>query len=73
MPFVTVRTLKGALDDAQKQTLQKRLTDLMVEVEGRGNERFRQFVWVLIEEEEASNWSIAGNQLSLDALKAVTQ
>ena len=45
----------------------------MVEVEGRGNERFRQFVWVLIEEEEASNWSIAGNQLSLDALKAVTQ
>jgi 4-oxalocrotonate tautomerase len=73
MPFVTVRTLKGALDDAQKQTLQQRLTDLMVEVEGRGNERFRQFVWVLIEEEEASNWSIAGNQLSLDALKAVTQ
>ena len=73
MPFVTVRTLKGALDDAQKQTLQRRLTDLMVEVEGRGSERFRQFVWVLIEEEEASNWSIAGNQLSLDALKAVTQ
>ncbi len=73
MPFVTVRTLKGALDEAQKQTLQRRLTDLMVEVEGRGNERFRQFVWVLIEEEEASNWSIAGNQLSLDALKAVTQ
>ena len=73
MPFVTVRTLKGALDDAQKQTLQKRITGLMVEVEGRGNERFRQFVWVLIEEEEASNWSIAGNQLSLDALKAVTQ
>ncbi len=72
MPFVTVRTLKGALDDAQKQTLRQRLTDLMVEVEGRGNERFRQFVWVLIEEEEASNWSIAGNQLSLDALKAVT-
>ncbi len=73
MPFVTVRTLKGALDEAQKQTIQRRLTDLMVEVEGRGNERFRQFVWVLIEEEEASNWSIAGNQLSLDALKAVTQ
>ncbi len=73
MPFVTVRTLKGALDDSEKQALQRRLTDLMVEVEGHGNERFRQFVWVLIEEEDASNWSIAGNQLSLDALKAVTQ
>lgn len=73
MPFVTVRTLKGALDDAQKRTLQQRLTDLMVEVEGRGSEGFRQFVWVLIEEEEPSNWSIGGNALSLDALKAITQ
>jgi 4-oxalocrotonate tautomerase len=73
MPFITVRTLKGALDDAQKRTLQQRLTDVMVEVEGRGSEPFRQFVWVLIEEEEASNWSIGGSQLSLDALKAVTQ
>ncbi len=73
MPFVTVRTLKGAMDDAQKQTLQQRLTDLLVEIEGRGSERFRQFVWVLIEEEEPSNWSIGGNQLSLGALKAVTQ
>jgi 4-oxalocrotonate tautomerase len=73
MPFVTVRTLKGALDDAQKQELQQRLTDALVEIEGRGSEQFRQFVWVLIEEEDASNWSIGGHQLSLDALKAVTQ
>ncbi len=73
MPFVTVRTLKGALDETQKQTLQQRLTDLMVEIEGRGSERFRQFVWVEIQEEEASNWSIGGHQLSLVALKAVTQ
>ncbi len=73
MPFVTVRTLKGALDDAQKQTLQQRLTDLLVEIEGHGSEQFRQFVWVLIEEEDPSNWSVGGNQLSLDALKAVTQ
>ena len=73
MPFVTVRTLKGALDDAQKQTLQQRLTDLLVEIEGHGSEQFRQFVWVLIEEEDPSNWSIGGNQLSLDALKAITQ
>ncbi len=73
MPFVTVRTLKGALDEAQKETLQTRITDLLVEIEGRGSEGFRQFVWVLIEEEEPSNWSLGGHQLSLDALKAVTK
>ncbi len=73
MPFVTIRTLKGALNDAQKQTLQQRLTDLLVEIEGQGSETFRQFVWVLIEEEEPSNWSIGGHQLSLDALNAVRQ
>ncbi len=73
MPFVTVRTLKGALDDAQKQTLQQRLTDLLVEVEGHGSEAFRQFVWVLIEEDEPANWSIGGQQPSLDTLNAVRQ
>ncbi len=73
MPFVTVRTLKGALDEAQKETLQKRITDLLVEIEGRGSESFRQFVWVLIEEEEPSNWSLGGHQLSLAALEAVTK
>ena len=64
MPFVNIRTAKGALTSEQKKELQQRITELMVEVEGRGNEAFRQFVWVMIEEEELENWSIGGNQVS---------
>ena len=52
MPFVNVRTLKGALTPEQKTELQQRLTDLLVEIEGQGNKNFRQFVWVMIEEED---------------------
>lgn len=71
MPFVNVRTLKGALTAEQKRQLQERITDLLVEVEGHGNANFRQFVWVMIEEEDAANWSIGGVQSSLALLDAV--
>ncbi len=71
MPFVNIRTIKGALTTEQKQELQQRITDLMVEIEGHGNETFRQFVWVMIEEEESENWSIGGNQVSLEMLKTI--
>ncbi len=71
MPFVNVRTLKGALTPEQKTELQQRLTDLMVEVEGHGNKNFRQFVWVMIEEEDPANWSLGGVQPSLELLEAV--
>ncbi len=37
MPFVHVQTVKGLLSDAQKRELQDRITDLMVEIEGRGD------------------------------------
>jgi 4-oxalocrotonate tautomerase len=71
VPFVNVRTLKGALTQEQKTELQQRLTDLLVEIEGQGNKNFRQFVWVMIEEEDPSNWSIGGVQSSLALLDAV--
>jgi 4-oxalocrotonate tautomerase len=73
MPFVKVSTLRGALNDEQKRELQRRVTDLMVEIEGNGNPGFRQFVWVLIEEEDPSHWSIGGNQLSMEAFNAIAR
>ena len=60
MPLVNVRTVKGLLNAQQKEQLQLRLTDLMVEIEGRGNAQFRPYVWVLIEELDASNWMLGG-------------
>ena len=43
MPFVNIRTAKGALTTEQKKELQQRITELMVEIEGHSNETFRQF------------------------------
>lgn len=60
MPFVNVRTVKGMLDETRKRELHRRLTDLMVEVEGGGNPAFRQLVFVLIEEEQPTSWSVGG-------------
>ncbi len=72
MPLITVHVLKGALDQSERQTIQQRITDVMVDVEGRGKEAFRQYVWVIIEEEEPPNWSVGGQPLSLEGLDAVS-
>ena len=62
MPYVTISTVRGILDAGQKKTLLERVTDLLVEVEGQGNPDFRRNVWVRIEEQEPSHWSLGGMQ-----------
>jgi len=37
MPFVNIKTLKGALTETQKQDLHRKITDVMIEIEGRGS------------------------------------
>lgn len=64
MPYITVSTVRGILDAAQKKNLLERITDLMVEVEGQGSPDFRRNVWVRIEEQEPSHWSLGGMQLT---------
>lgn len=64
MPFINVRTVKGLLTESRKHELCTRLTDLIVELEGRGDPGFRQYVLVLIEEHDCGNWNVAGNQLT---------
>lgn len=49
MPIATIKTFKGALSKEQKVELHKRFADLMVEIEGKGNEEFRKFVILAIE------------------------
>ncbi|MDD5312777.1 MAG: tautomerase family protein [Dehalococcoidia bacterium] len=60
MPFVNIRTIKGLLTDEQKKLLHKKITDVMVEVEGQGDESFRQNIWIYIEDEEPINCSQGG-------------
>ena len=71
MPFINVRTAMGLLDASQKQQLHQRLTDVLVEVEGRRNPAFRSVVFVLIEEEEPTSWSLGGEQVTPEQLAAL--
>ncbi|GKQ50720.1 tautomerase family protein [Bradyrhizobium sp. Ce-3] len=60
MPYVTISTVRGIFDVAQKQAMLERVTDLMVEIEGQGNPDFRRNVWIKIEEGEPASWSLGG-------------
>jgi 4-oxalocrotonate tautomerase len=60
MPFVHVQTIDGILSAEQKTEMLKRITDLMVEIEGRGDPSFRRSVWVRIDEHAPSNCSMGG-------------
>ena len=71
MPFVNIKTLKGALTDAQKQELHQRITDVIVDIEGRGKPEFRNFVMIMIDELEPQNASMAGRQASDEFVRRI--
>ena len=57
MPFVNVQTIKGIMTAEQKSELLRRMTDLLVEIEGQGDPQFRQSVWIRIDEHDPEQWS----------------
>lgn len=63
MPFVNIRTYKGALSAHEKRELQEKITDLLVTYEGKDNPEFRKLVWVMLEEENAENWMLGGHNI----------
>lgn len=72
MPFATIKIIKGALSDEQKLELHKRFADLIVEIEGKGNEELRKFVFLTIEEEDPINMGIGGMAATPEFLKKIT-
>ena len=70
MPFVNVQTIKGIMTAEQKNELLRRMTDLMVEIEGRGDPQVRQSVWVRIDEHEPEQWSLGGIQPTSEMIAA---
>ena len=69
MPVAHITTMKGALSEDQKRELHRRFADLMVEVEGKGNQEFRKYVILSISEEEPVNISIGGNAANREFVK----
>ncbi len=72
MPFVNIKTLKGALTDTQKQELHQKITDVMIAVEGREKPEFRNYVMIMIDELEPQNASMGGRQASGEFVKKIT-
>ena len=70
MPFVNVQTIKGIMNPEQKKELLRRMTDLIVEIEGKGDPEFRRSVWVRIDEHEPEQWSLGGIQPTAEAIAA---
>jgi 4-oxalocrotonate tautomerase len=71
MPFVDVHTVRGLLSDEKKRELQDRITDLLVEIEGRGDPSFRRLVWVEITEADPVDWSLGGVHVTPQLIEQV--
>ncbi|HBM2449565.1 tautomerase family protein [Enterobacter hormaechei] len=70
MPFIKVQTIKGIMNSEQKKELLRRMTDLIVEIEGKGDPEFRRSVWILIDEQEPEQWSLGGIQPTSEMIAA---
>ena len=68
MPLINVKLIEGVFSADQKQEIVKRLTDIMVSIEG---ENMRPVTWVVIEEVKSGDWGIGGNPLTTNEVKAL--
>ena len=66
-----VRVVEGVLDADGKRRLIEQVTDALVEVEGQGNEKFRPYVWVIVEEVAESQWGVGGHGLTADDVRGL--
>jgi 4-oxalocrotonate tautomerase len=69
MPLVNVKILEGVFSQDQKQEMIKRMTDIMVDLEG---ERMRPLTLVVIEEVKGGDWGVGGKAFSSADVKALS-
>ena len=61
MPLVTVKVIENVFTPEQKVRMVKKLTDVMVEIEGNN---LRNYTSVIIEDIKEGDWAIGGNPLT---------
>jgi 4-oxalocrotonate tautomerase len=71
MPMAIVRVVEGVLDDEGRRRVIERVTDVLVEVEGQGNEAFRPYVWVILEEVASGQWGVGGHGLTPEDVRGL--
>lgn len=70
MPLIQVKVMEGVFNSEQKQEMVKKLTDVMVSIEG---ENMRQVTTCIIEEVKSGDWGIGGKPLTTGEVKALAQ
>jgi len=68
MPFVNIKLIEGVYSPAQKREMIRRITDVMVDLEG---EHMRPVTMVVIEEVKDGDWGIGGKAFSCADVKAL--
>ena len=63
---MNVRVVGGILDAADKQRLIEGITDLVIEIEGKGNPDFGQYCWVIVDDIEPGMLGVGGKGLSTE-------
>jgi 4-oxalocrotonate tautomerase len=71
MPMAIVRVVEGVLDEEGKRRVIERVTDALVEVEGQGNDAFRPYVWVILEEVASGQWGVGGHGLTPEDVRGL--
>ncbi len=70
MPLVNIKVIEGVFSPAQKQEMIKRLTDVIVDVEG---EYLRPVTVVIIDEVKGGDWGFGGKAFTTADVKALAQ
>jgi len=68
MPLVNVKVVEGVFTPTQKQEMIRKLTDVMVSIEG---ENLREATVVILEDAKSGDWGIGGRPLTTEAIKAL--
>jgi 4-oxalocrotonate tautomerase len=68
MPLLTVKLIEGVFTPQQKQEMIRRLTDVMVSIEG---ENLRSLTMVVLEEIKSGDWGVGGEYYTTADVKAI--
>ncbi len=68
MPLVNVKLIEGVFSPEQKQEIIRRMTEIMVDLEG---EYMRPMTLVVIEEVKSGDWGVGGKAFTVSDVKAL--
>lgn len=66
MALITVKGIAGVFTPDQKVEFIKRVTDLVVELEG---EKIRPVTWVVFEDVREGDWGVGGEPIQVEQLR----